>query len=81
MAENHDLEITVELNLESVIATFIEISPRFIKHLIRKESTKSMADPVYNAKKILSTYYRQNIWLLFQGVFFIGFIFCAVIFL
>lgn len=81
MTENHDLEISVELNLESVIATFIEISPRSIRYLIKKESVKSMTNPVHSAEKILKIYYRQNIWLLFQGVFFIGFILCAVMFL
>ncbi|MNE06458.1 hypothetical protein D3C80_990470 [compost metagenome] len=81
MAENHDLEISVELNLESVITTFIEISPRSIRYLIKKESAKSMANPVHSAEKILGIYDRQNIWLLFQGVFFIAFILCAVFFL
>ncbi|HEA3131028.1 TPA: hypothetical protein RVR73_002342 [Aeromonas hydrophila] len=81
MAENHDLDISVELNLESVITTFIEISPRSIRYLIKKESAKSMANPVHSAEKILGIYYRQNIWLLFQGVFFIAFILCAVVFI
>lgn len=81
MAENHDLDISVELNLESVITTFIEISPRSIRFLIKKESAKSMTNPVHSAEKILRIYYRQNIWLLFQGVFFIAFILCAVVFI
>ena len=81
MAENHDLDISVELNLESVITTFIEISPRSIRYLIKKESAKSMTNPVHSAEKILGIYYRQNIWLLFQGVFFIAFILCAVVFI
>ncbi|WP_447734931.1 hypothetical protein [Aeromonas veronii] len=81
MAENHDLDISVELNLESVITKFIEISPRSIRYLIKKESAKSMTNPVHSAEKILGIYYRQNIWLLFQGVFFIAFILCAVVFI
>ncbi len=81
MAENHDLDISVELNLESVITKFIEISPRSIRYLIRKESAKSMTNPAHSAAKILRIYYRQNIWLLFQGVFFIAFILCAVVFI
>lgn len=81
MAENHDLDISVELNLESVITKFIEISPRSIRYLIKKESAKSMTNPAHSAEKILGIYYRQNIWLLFQGVFFIAFILCAVVFI
>lgn len=80
MAENHDLDISVELNLESVITKFIEISPRSIRYLIKKESAKSMTNPAHSAEKILEIYYRQNIWLLFQSVFFIAFILCAVVF-
>ncbi|MBA2082035.1 hypothetical protein B1J97_09495 [Aeromonas veronii] len=81
MAENHDLDISVELNLESVITKFIEISPRSIRYLIKKESAKSMTNPAHSAEKILEIYYRQNVWLLFQGVFFIAFILCAVVFI
>lgn len=51
MAENHDLDISVELNLESVITKFIEISPRSIRYLIKKESAKSMTNPAHSAEK------------------------------
>jgi len=78
MVEEHKLDIAIDFDLAVVIARFVEVSPFYIKWLIQKESAKSMADPEYSSKKILSTYYRQNTWLLLQAVFFISFILFAV---
>lgn len=78
MLEDHKLDIAIDFDLAAVIARFVDVSPFYIKRLIQKEAAKSMADPEYSAKRILNTYYRQNTWLLFQGVFFISFILFAV---
>lgn len=79
MIEEHKLDIAIEFDLATVIERFVEVSPFYIKWLIKKETAKSMAEPEYSSKKIMATFYRQNTWLLFQAIFFISFILFAVI--
>ena len=78
MIEEHKLDIAVEFDIESVLKRFVDISPFYIKWLIKKEATKSMADPEYNSKKIMAAFYRQNTWVLVQAISFISFILFAV---
>ena len=78
MIEEHKLDMVVEFDLEAVMQRLVDISPFYIKWLIKKETHKSMADPEYMSKKILSTFYRQNTWVLFQTISFISFILFAV---
>ena len=78
MIEDHKLDVAIDFDLAEVIGRFVELSPFYIKWLIKKETAKSMANPEYSAKSILRTYYRQNTWLLMQTISFIGFILFAV---
>ncbi|WP_299574156.1 hypothetical protein [uncultured Shewanella sp.] len=81
MATEHKLDIVVEFDIEAVMQRFVEISPFYIKWLIKKESYKSMADPEYSPKKVLATFYRQNLWVFLQTISFVSFIMFSVLFL
>jgi VIT1/CCC1 family predicted Fe2+/Mn2+ transporter len=78
MIEDHKLDVAINFDLAEVIGRFVELTPFYIKWLIKKETAKSMTNPEYSAKSILRKYYRQNTWLLMQTISFIGFILFAV---
>lgn len=78
MANDNGFDIEIEFDMAASVDRFVKISPFYIRWLVKKEITKSLADSEYGAKKILATYYRQSIWLMSQGLFFIAFILFAV---
>lgn len=78
MIEEHKLDMAVEFDIGAVMQRLVDISPIYIKWLIKKETSKSMTDPEYSPKKILATFYRQNTWVLFQTISFISFLLFAL---
>ena len=78
MAKDNGFDIDIEFDMAASVDRFVKISPFYIRWLVKKEITRTLADSEYSAKKILATYYRQSIWLMSQGLFFIGFILFAV---
>jgi hypothetical protein len=75
----HKLDLTIDFNLEEIITRFVELSPFYIKWVVKKQTSKTVADPEYGPRLILKTYYRQNLWFMFQAMTFIGFILFAVL--
>jgi hypothetical protein len=75
----HKLDLTIDFNLEEILTRFVELSPFYIKWLVKKQTSKTVADPEYGPRLILKTYYRQNLWFVFQAITFVGFILFAVL--
>lgn len=78
MSNEHNLDVSVDFDLKKVVGKYVELSPFYIKWIIKKEITKSMENPEYSSQKVLRAYYRQNMWLLGQAIFFISFILSAI---
>ena len=77
--KTHKLDLTIDFNLQEVITRFVELSPLYIKWLVKKQTSKTIADPEHGPRLILKTYYRQNLWFVLQAIAFIGFILFAVL--
>ncbi|MBB1331149.1 MULTISPECIES: hypothetical protein [unclassified Pseudoalteromonas] len=75
----HKLDLTIDFNLQEVITRFVELSPFYIKWLVKKQTSKTIADPEYGPRLILKIYYRQNLWFVLQAIAFIGFILFTVL--
>lgn len=77
--EAHKLDLTIHFNPQEVITSFFELSPFYIKWLVKKQLSKSISDPEHGPRLILKTYYRQNLWFVLQAIAFIAFILFVVL--
>lgn len=77
----HSLDIKVDFDIKHTASRYAELSPFYIRWRVKQVMAKSMEDPEYSCRRILKIFYRQNIWLFLQAIFFICFIIVAILFL
>ena len=81
MIEKNNLDVSIDFDFKKVILSYANLSPFYIRWFVRKVTAKAFEDPEYSCRRILSVFYRQNIWLILQALAFILFILEAILFL